>query len=37
MPPITVTTEQVDEAMEILEAGIKIAEEKTAQAVAVAG
>ncbi len=37
MPPITVTTEQVDEAMEILEAGIKIAEEKTAQAAAVAG
>ena len=30
MPPITVTTEQVDEALDIIEAGIKIAEEKTA-------
>ena len=30
MPPITVTTEQVDEALEILEGGIKLAEEKTA-------
>ena len=31
MPPITVTTEQVDEAIDIIEAGIKIAEEKTAR------
>ena len=30
MPPITVTTEQVDEALEILEGGIKLAQETTA-------
>ena len=32
MPPITVTTQQVDEALNILEDGIKVAEEKTAKA-----
>ncbi len=30
MPPINVTTEQIDEAMAILEGGLRLAEEKTA-------
>ena len=32
MPPITVTRAQVDEALEILEAGVKVAEERTVRA-----
>jgi len=30
MPPITITKEQIDESMDIIEAGLRIAEEHTA-------
>lgn len=29
MPPISINTDQVDEALEIIEGGIKLAQEKT--------
>ena len=37
MPPITVTKAQIDEAMEILDAGLRIAEEQTARGASAAG
>jgi 4-aminobutyrate aminotransferase-like enzyme len=37
MPPISVTQEQIDEALEILEGGIRIAEDKTARVATAAG
>jgi hypothetical protein len=37
MPPIPVTKAQIDEAMEILEAGLRIAEEQTARGASAAG
>ena len=31
MPPITITEAQIDESLEIIEAGVRIAEERTAR------